>query len=243
MLSIQNLSVGVGEKTILSDVSLSFELGKNYLLLWKNGSGKSSLAHFLMGNPKYVFQSGSVTMDADNLLSLSIQQRASAGLFVSFQNIPEIPWIGVGEYLRLIYNQSLKQKNPSARPISPFVFRRVIDPTLKALSIPEEFLSRELNVGFSGWEKRKMELLQVKLLNPKYLILDEIDSWLDINAAQTVSEIIASLSAPDRSIIVITHHFEIEKYLPFDHVYVLKNGTCVREWNLKILQEIKENGF
>jgi len=175
MIHIQNLEVSAGEKQILNGVSMSFELGKNYCLLWKNGSGKSTLSSFLMWHPNYQYISGEVTLDGTDLNTLSPEERSAEGIFLSFQHVPEIPGISLSEYLRTIYNIALKQKDTTAADISPFIFKRFIKKHLTELHIDESFLDRDLNVGFSGWEKRKIEILQMKLIGPRYIILDEIE--------------------------------------------------------------------
>lgn len=243
MIEVKNLKINVWEKEILKDVNLSFERGKNYLILWKNGSGKSSLANFLMGNPLYQHISWEVSMEEKNLIEMEVFERAKAGLFLSFQNVPEIPGIQLWEYLRIIYNNFLVSHSPETKPLSPFVFKRFLSKYLQELEIDETFLSRELNVWFSGGEKRKIELLQAKLLEPKYIILDEIDSGLDVNAFQVVAEQIKKFDSPKNSLIVITHHFKILDFVNFDRVYILKHGTLQKSWGQELVAEIIKNGF
>lgn len=243
MLEVKNLKVNVWEKEILKWVDIRFEAWKNYLVLGKNGSGKSSLSGFLMWNPSYEFISWNVYIDGINLLEMDTSKRAQAGLFLSFQNIPEIPGIHLWEYLRIIYNNYLKFSSPETKPLSPFIFKRFVGKFLQELEIDENFLARDLNVWFSGGEKRKIELLQAKLLNPKYIILDEIDSWLDINAFKVVAEHIKKMVNEKTSIIIITHHFKIIDYIDFDMVYVLKNWEIQKTWWKQLVKEIVENGF
>lgn len=243
MLEIKNLWVKVGEQKILKWIDLNFETGKNYLLLWKNWSWKSSISNFLMWNPSYEHDFGEVLLDGKDLTALEADERSKAGIFLSFQNVPEIPGVNLKDYLRIIYNNHLKSTNPDLKPLTPFVFSRFIKKYLEELKIDEKFLSRDLNVWFSGWEKRKIEILQAKLLNPKYIILDEIDSWLDLDAFKTVAKLVGELSNENNSIIVITHHFKIAQYLKFDKVYVLKNWLLDKTWDTKLLDEIMDNWF
>ncbi|MBW7954985.1 hypothetical protein H3C61_04190 [Candidatus Gracilibacteria bacterium] len=199
-----------------------------------------------MGSPEYSHSSGEVLIDGIDLLSLEVWERAQLGIFLSFQNIPEILGINMGEYLRIIYNNYLKNQNNTdgkVAQLSPFVFKRFIKKYLDELKINEDFLKRDLNVGFSGGEKRKIELLQIKLLNPKYIILDEIDSGLDVDALKVVSNGIKEINSPNNSIIIITHHFEITKYIDIDKIYVLKNGLLDRVGGKEIIDDILENGF
>jgi len=249
MLQIKNLKINVGEKEILKWVSLDFEVGKNYLLLWKNWSGKSSLANFFMGNPKYEYIEWEVLIDKQDLLKMWVSERSGAWVFLSFQHIVEIPWINLWEYLRIIYNNYLSKRPVSLKEtglkngLSPFIFKRFIKKYLEELDIKESFLDRDLNVGFSGGEKRKIEILQARLLNPKYMIFDEVDSWLDLDAFKIVAELIKKLDNKDNSIIMITHNFKIMDYLKFDKVYVLKDWSIDKEWWLDIIEEIKKKGF
>jgi Fe-S cluster assembly ATP-binding protein len=259
MLKIKDLRIKAWNKEILKWVDLEFELWKNYLLLWKNGSWKSSLANFLMWNPNYEYVDGTVKIKPSplaplpigegvrgwgfDLLSLSPDERNKAWLFLSFQNIPEIEGIKLSEYLRIIYNIHLKDKNPETRDISPFIFKRFVKQFLEELDIPESFLDRDLNVWFSGWEKRKIELLQMKLVEPNYIILDEIDSWLDLDAFKIVANILKTMSNKYNTFIIITHQFRILDYLDVAWVYVMRDGKIVEKWGKELVKKIGEMGF
>lgn len=196
-----------------------------------------------MWHPKYEHVSGEVKLDGEDLLSLSPEERSEKGLFLSFQNVPEIKGIRLSEYLRTIYNIHLKTISPETKELSPFVFKRFIRKILEELKIDGSFLERELNVWFSGWEKRKIEILQMKLVGPKYIILDEIDSGLDLDAFKTVSELLKSVSTNENSLIIITHHFKILDYIDVDTVYVLNDGGILKKWWKELVAEISENGF
>lgn len=243
MIKIENLEVAVGNKKILNWVSLNFELWKNYCLLWKNWSGKSTLSSFLMWHPKYEYISWNIDFDWDNLLDLNPEERSNKWLFLSFQNVPEIKWIKLSEYLRTIYNISLKKSDLDVKELSPFIFKRFIKKYLNELHIDEKFLDRELNVWFSWWEKRKIEILQMKLIWPKYIILDEIDSWLDLDAFRTIAEMLKELSSENNSLIIITHYFTILDYIDVDRVYVMKDWNIVESWNKDLIERIKEKGY
>lgn len=243
MIQIKDLHIWVSEKEILKWVSLEFEKGKNYCLLGKNWSWKSSLSAFLMGHPKYEYISGSMEIDGEDMLEMSPDERSKKGIFLSFQNIPEIKGIKLKEYLRTIYNISLKNYNPDAPDITPFVFARFVKKYLEDLKIEEEFLERDLNVGFSGWEKRKIEILQMKLIWPKYIILDEIDSGLDLDAFKAVCELLKDLNSSENTFIIITHYFKILDYLDIDRVYVMKWGKVFKEGWEELVNFIKENGY
>ena len=243
MIKIKNLKVKVWDKKILKWIDLKFELWNNYCILWKNGSWKSSLASVLAWNPKYEVVSWKVTIDSKDLLSMSPEERSNLWLFLSFQNVPEIKWINLNEYLRVIYNAHLKNEKNDVRELSPFLFKRFIKKYLNDLHIEEDFLNRELNVGFSWWEKRKIEILQMKLIWPKYIILDEIDSWLDLDAFKTIAFMLKELSSENNSFIIITHYFKILDFLDIDKVYVFKKWKVVEEGDKNLALKISEEGF
>lgn len=224
MLTIESLCVSAEGKSVLSNINLQFQEGKTYFLLGKNGSGKTSLSLALMGHPKYSVTSGSVFLDEEDLLAKTSEARAAAGLFLSLQNIPEIRGVKISEYLRTIINAKLRRNDPSVKSLSPFIVRRMVIKECESLGIPETFLDRELNVGFSGGEKRRLELLQMKLLDPKVVILDEIDSGLDIDAFKTVATSLAECRSTDRTLVIVTHNFLLAQYLPPDFVVILEAG-------------------
>lgn len=249
MLSIKNLSVEVDKKTILDNISMEFELGKNYCVIGKNGSGKSSLAMAIMGHPKYQItnwelwitnskrQKDNLSPSTFDLLLLSPHERAKLGIFVAFQHIPEIKGIKLFEFLRSIYDA----KNNSTT--SFLAFKKIIEPCMKELEISMEFLRRDLNVWFSGGERRKIEILQLKLLEPTYIFLDEIDSGLDVDAFKSVVQMVAKVNHEKNSFIIITHIFDILKHIPVDHVYVLEQGKIIKEGDQKLIEVIKKEWF
>ena len=241
MLLLEKLSIAVEDKTIIQDLSLNFELGKNYCLLGKNGSGKSSLAMAIMGHPSYEVTNGKLLVNNGiediDVLELDPHERAKLGIFVAFQTIPEIKWVKLFEFLRSIYNATLGQN------LSFVQFKKHILPLCDALKINTEFLRRDVNVGFSGGERRKIEMLQLKLLNPKYIFLDEVDSGLDVDAFRDVANMIQELNTTENTFIIITHYFTILDYVPVDQVYVLESGKIVKEGDINVALEIKEKGF
>lgn len=243
MINIKDLHVWIQDKEILKWISIDFELWKNYCLLWKNGSWKSTLSSFLMWHPKYEYKDWTVNIDWEDLLELNPEERSAKWLFLSFQNVPEIKGIKLSEYLRVIYNISLKNNSPEVQELSPFIFKRFIKKHLEELNIDEKFLDRELNVWFSWGEKRKIEILQMKLIWPKYIILDEIDSGLDLDAFRTIAEMLKKLSNENNSLIIITHYFKILEFIDVDKVYVMKDGNIVKEGGSELAKEISESGF
>ena len=237
MLKITNLSAQVENKEILHSISFDFQSGKNYCILGKNGSGKSSLAMLITGNPKYEITDGTIELDGQVLNEMSPDERARAGIFLTFQNIPEIPGVKLFEFLKSIYDA--KAETPSTF----LSFKKIIEPLMQELEIPKDFLWRDLNVGFSWGEKRKIEVLQIKLLNPKYIILDEIDSGLDVNAVRQVAELLETTNTPDNSFIIITHLFEMLQTLPLEQVLVLEKGVIKEVWGRELIEKVKKDGF
>lgn len=243
MLIVKNVKANVGEKEILAGVNMELELGKNYVVLGKNGSGKSTLSAVIAGNPKYTMVSWEITLDGEDVLTMTPEERSLKGIFLSFQNVPEIKWVNLAEYLRTIYNNALKKKSPDTPAVSPFIFKRLIKKFTDELKIDESFLGRDLNVGFSWGEKRKIEILQMKLLEPRYIILDEIDSGLDVDAFRTIAELLKSVDSEKNTIVIITHYFNILEYVPVESVFVMKDGLVVKQWGVQLIDDIKIHGF
>ncbi len=237
MLDITNCSIQVEDQTVINDISMQFKLGQNYCVLGKNGSGKSSLALTIMGHPAYEITGGDITIEGDSLIDMEPDERAKRGIFLAFQSIPEVKGVKLFEFLRTIYNATTGE---DARFLQ---FKKIIEPLLSELGIDKEFLRRDLNVGFSWGERRKVEILQLKLLQPKYIILDEVDSGLDVDAFRSVAKLLQDINSTDNTFIVITHYFDILDYLPVDHVYVLENGQIVQEGGQDIANQIKQSGF
>lgn len=237
MLQLKNLSVHVGEKQILNQISFDFETGKNYCILGKNGSGKSSLAMAIAGNPKYEISESELLLDGQNLAEMSPDERNKAGIFLTFQNIPEIPGVKLFEFLKTIYDAR-------AEKASTFLeFKKIIEPLMAELEIEKSFLWRDLNVGFSGGEKRKIEVLQIKLLKPKIIILDEIDSGLDVNAVKQVAELLKAVDTEENSFIVITHLFEMLQELPLEKILILEQGKIKAIGGRELMEQVRREGF
>ncbi len=237
MLQISDIVVQVEDSTVLNGVSLSFEKGKNYCILGKNGSGKSSLALTVMGHPSYEVVSWNIMLDGENLLEMEADERAKAGIFLAFQSIPEVKWVKLFEFLRTIYNARWDKKE------SFVSFKRIIIPHLEELGIDQEFLWRDLNVWFSGWERRKIEILQLKILEPRYIFLDEVDSGLDVDAFRAVANLLKDRNWEDNSFVIITHYFSILEYINVDQVHVLENGKVTETWGKEVAERIKSLGF
>ena len=237
MLQINNLSVHIWEKEILNGISFDFEKGKNYCVLWKNGSGKSSLAMTIAWNPKYEISNWDILLNWESLKNLSVDERSKKGIFLSIQNIPEIPWVKLFEFLKAIYD--IRQEKPT----SFMWFKKIIEPLIDELEIDKSFLRRDLNVGFSWGEKRKIEVLQIRLLNPSIIILDEIDSGLDVNAVKQVSTLLKKINNTENTFIIITHLFEMLEGLPIEQVLIIENWKLKETWNKNLMNKIKKEGF
>ena len=237
MLKLENLSVQIKGKEILKNISFDFELWKNYCILGKNWSWKSSLAMSIAWNPKYEIVSWDIKLDSTSLKSLAADERSKLWIFLTFQNVPEIPWVKLFEFLKNIYD--IRQEKPTT-----FIsFKKIIEPLMEELWIDKDFLRRDLNVGFSWWEKRKIEVLQIKLLKPQVIILDEIDSWLDVNAVKLVSELLKETNSENNTFIIITHLFEMLEWLPIEKVLIIDKWEIKEIGDNKLMEKIKKEGF
>jgi Fe-S cluster assembly ATP-binding protein len=190
-----------------------------------------------MGHPNYDVLSGDIVLDGESIMDMEPHERAKSGLFLAFQHIPEIKGVKLFEFLRTIYNA----KNDT--DLRFVAFKKHILPLMDELAIDHEFLWRDLNVGFSGGERRKIEILQLKLLNPRYIILDEVDSGLDVDAFRSVASLLSSLDSADNSIIIITHYFSILDHIPVDHVSVMQSGKLIKEGDATLANVIQAQGF
>jgi Fe-S cluster assembly ATP-binding protein len=237
MLKISTVSVKIAEKNVLDNVSLEILPGKNVCLLGKNGSGKSSLALTVMGHPDYEVMWGDITLDGESILERWPDLRARAGIFLAFQSIPEIKGVKLFEFLRTIYNARFAKKE------SFVSFKKIILPYLEELHIDKEFLRRDINVGFSGGERRKIEILQLKLLQPTYVFLDEVDSGLDVDAFRSVAQLLREVATDQTSFVIITHYFTILDYLPVDTVVVLQWGKVVEQGGAEIVKRVQLDWF
>jgi Fe-S cluster assembly ATP-binding protein len=238
-LKINNLQVEREGLEIVKGVTLEIKPGETHALMGPNGSGKSSLANALMGHPKYVVTGGSVTIDGEDITTLGPDEKAKRGLFLSMQYPPEVPGVTVAHFLRVITTTARRE------PISIPQFREILKEKLQLLQIDPAFLQRSLNEGFSGGEKKRMEILQLALLEPKFAILDETDSGLDVDALKVVTDGIARIreTHPDMGILLITHYARILDRLPPQHVHVLAGGKIVRSGGRELVDEIERDGY
>lgn len=238
MLKIENLKVEVDGKEILKGVNLEVQPNKVHVIMGPNGSGKSTLAQSIMGHPKYEVTEGSVEINGEDLLSLEPNERAQKGVFLSFQYPSEIPGVTISNYLRLIYNNSHNEK------LTPARFRKLLCDKMALLEIPQEFSERYLNEGFSGGEKKRMEMLQMLILEPRVAILDETDSGLDIDALKIVSKAVNTLKEKtEMSVVLITHYTRVLEHIEADTVHILQSGKIVREGGSELAHELESKGY
>jgi len=237
LLEIKDLHAGVEGKEILKGLSLSVGKGEIHVILGPNGSGKSTLMNLIMGHPKYQITSGTIEFEGEELNDLQTFERARKGLFLSFQIPEEIPGITVENMLRTA-KQAVTDEKVKILP-----FRRELKKLMEELKMKPEYAERYLNVGFSGGEKKRTEILQLLMLNPKLAMLDETDSGLDVDAVQIVSEGVAKFHNADNSCLIITHNARILEKLKVDRVHVLMNGTIVEEGGPELIDDINSRGF
>ena len=237
LLDIMGLHAGVEGKEILKGLSLTVGKGEVHVILGPNGSGKSTLMNVIMGHPKYEVTAGSIAFEGEDITQLKTFERARKGLFLSFQTPEEIPGISVENMIR-----TAKQAVSGER-VKLLPFRRKLKAMMEELKIKPEYADRYLNVGFSGGEKKRNEILQLLMLEPKLALLDETDSGLDVDAVQIVSEGVAKFHNEGNSCLIITHNTRILEKLTVDRVHVLMNGTIVEEGGAELIEEINRRGF
>ncbi len=237
MLEIKDLHVEIEKKEVLKGINLKFKKGKIHALMGPNGSGKSTLANTLMGNPKYKITKGKIIFNGEDITNLDPAQRAKKGIFLSFQNPSEIEGITISNFLRMSLNNSKNQK------ISVLDFHKLLKEKLKFLKMPENFSERYLNYGFSGGEKKKSEILQLSILDPKVAILDETDSGLDIDALKIIANGVNKLMNKEKIIMVITHYKRILEYLKPDKLFVMMNGKIVLEGEHELVNQLEKKGY
>ncbi|MDE3239172.1 MAG: Fe-S cluster assembly ATPase SufC [Paracoccaceae bacterium] len=243
MLEIKNLHVKLEEedKAILKGVNLTVEAGKVHAIMGPNGSGKSTLSYVLSGREGYEVTEGSATLDGQDLLALEPEERAAAGLFLAFQYPVEIPGVGNMTFLRTAVNAQRKARGEEE--MSSAEFLKVVREKAKTLKIDAEMLKRPVNVGFSGGEKKRNEILQMAMLEPKMCILDETDSGLDVDAMKLVSDGVNALRSEGRSFLVITHYQRLLDHIVPDVVHIMANGRIIRTGGPELALEVEKNGY
>ncbi|MGB9679546.1 MAG: Fe-S cluster assembly ATPase SufC [Minisyncoccia bacterium] len=237
LLEVKNLHVEIEEGEILKGLNLTINKGEIHAIMGPNGSGKSTLCNSLMGNPRYKITDGEIIFDGEDITHIKVNERAKKGMFLSFQSPEEIPGITVDNFIRTSAN-IITGKN-----LSMIQFAKQMKEKMDMLDMKQEYRTRYLNVGFSGGEKKKSEILQMAILNPKLVMLDEIDSGLDIDALKVVAETVKKLKTPEMSILIVTHYNRILDYLEPDVISVLMDGQIVKNGNKNLAKELEEKGY
>jgi Fe-S cluster assembly ATP-binding protein len=241
VLEIKNLTATAGDKEILRGITLTVNAGEVHAIMGPNGSGKSTLAQVLAGHPAYVVTGGSVTYLGQDLLDMEAEERAQAGVFLAFQYPVEIPGVTNAYFLRAAYNAQRKARGQEE--LDPMDFLDLLEDKLKLVEWGPEIMSRAVNAGFSGGEKKRNEILQMAVLEPKLAILDETDSGLDIDALKVVANGVNSLRRPDNATIVVTHYQRLLDHIVPDHVHVLAGGRIVKSGGKELALELEARGY
>ena len=241
MLKIENLHARVDDKEILKGLSLSVKAGEVAAIMGPNGSGKSTLSYAVAGREGYEVTDGSISLNGESLLDMEANERAAKGLFLAFQYPLEIPGVTTMTFLKAAMNAQRKQRGEAEMSTPDFI--KTVRTAADKLGIKQDFLRRPLNVGFSGGEKKRMEVLQMMLLQPRFAILDETDSGLDIDALRIVAEGVNALRSPDRGFLVITHYQRLLDYIKPDSVHVLSAGRIVKSGGPELAHELERNGY
>lgn len=237
LLKIENLSAGTEDKEILKNINFEINPGEVHVIMGPNGSGKTTLSNTIMGNPRYIISSGKIFFEGEDITELSTDKRAKAGIFMSFQTPMEVNGISTENFIRTALQQKTDEN------ISFIKFRKQLHEEMEKLSMDKSYGDRYLNVGFSGGEKKKNEILQLLMLNPKLAILDETDSGLDVDATRIVAEGINRYHNDENAVIIITHHRELIRKIEPDKVHVIVDGEIALEGGEEIVDRIESEGF
>ncbi len=243
LLEIKNLSVEINEQEILHDLNLNVEAASLHVVMGPNGAGKSTLSNVLLGHPNFQVKSGKIIFADQDITNLSPEERAILGLFMSWQQPPEIEGVALDQFLFLAYKNIFAARDENWQAPSVFEFSEILKKQAGILNIQTDLLKRSLNVGFSGGEKKKIEMLQLSLLDPKLAILDETDSGLDIDALKIVAESIKNYHQNKGTVLLITHYPEILEFLKPDFVHVMIKGQIVTSGGEELINTIKQSGF
>lgn len=241
MLKINNLHASIDNKTILKGINLEVKPGEVHAIMGPNGSGKSTLASVIAGKEEYEVTKGNITFENQTIDDLAAEERAHKGIFLSFQYPVEIPGVSVTNFIKTAINESRKAKGLDDMPASEML--KLIREKADLLEIDRKFLSRSLNEGFSGGEKKRNEIFQMAMLNPKLAILDETDSGLDIDASRIVANGVNKLKNKDNAVVVITHYQRLLDYIVPDYVHVIYNGKIVKSGTKELALELEEKGY
>jgi Fe-S cluster assembly ATP-binding protein len=241
LLEIPGLTANVSDKQILTGIDLTVDTGEVHAIMGPNGSGKSTLAQVLAGNPAYEVTGGTVRYDGHDLLEMEPEERAQAGIFLAFQYPVEIPGVSNAYFLRAAYNEMRTARGEEE--VDPLEFADIMEEKLKLIDMDTSMLSRSVNTGFSGGEKKRNEILQMAVLTPRLAVLDETDSGLDIDALRTVADGVNALKRPDNATIVVTHYQRLLNYIVPDYVHVLAGGRIRKSGGKELALELEEKGY
>ncbi len=241
MLEIKKLHATVGGKEILKGMNLTIPKGEVHAIMGPNGAGKSTLSYLIAGKPGYDITKGEILWDGQDLTAMTPDQRAAAGVFLAFQYPMEVPGVATMTFLRTAINSQRKARGEEPMKTPDFI--KLINAKAEIMGVSKDMLRRPLNVGFSGGEKKRMEILQMVLLEPGLCLLDETDSGLDIDALKTVSDGVNSLRSPERSMLVITHYQRLLDYIVPDKVHVLSDGKIIKSGDKNLALELEKNGY
>ena len=241
ILDIKNLNVSIEKKEILKNFQLKINENETHVIMGPNGCGKSTLSKVLAGHPAYEIKNGTISFKKQDLLDMPPEIRSHEGLFLAFQYPIEISGVTNYDFLRIAYNE--KQKYLKEKELDPLEFMELIKNLLGNLKMKTEFLNRNLNEGFSGGEKKRNEILQMLLLTPQLIILDEIDSGLDMDAVKIICEAIAMYKEKNSSLVVITHYPRILSYLKPTHIHIMMEGKIIKTGNLELIELLEKNGY
>jgi len=245
-LDIKDLHVTIEDKEILKGVDVSVNQGQIHAVMGPNGSGKSTLASTIMGHPKFKVTKGDIQFDSESILPLAPDARARKGLFLAFQYPYEVPGVSLATFLRTAYNavrQGGRKGDLGQEMVSVLEFRKLLKEKLKLLEMDESFATRYLNDGFSGGEKKRCEILQLAILQPKIAVLDETDSGLDIDSVKIVAEGVDKLVGPEMGVMIITHYQRILRYITPDYVHILLDGRIVKSGGPELAEALEEKGY
>ncbi len=242
-LEIKDLHVNIEDKEILTGLSLTIKQGEIHAIMGPNGTGKSTLAYTLMGHPNYTVTGGEVLLDGQNVLELEPDERSRAGIFLAFQYPVAIPGVTVANFLRSAINSRRRAENPEDKGMPIPEFRKMLKERMDALKMDHTFAGRYLNDGFSGGEKKRAEILQMATLKPRFAILDETDSGLDIDALRIVSEGVNALSGPELGVLVITHYQRLLNYIKPHFVHVMMGGRIVESGGPELALHLEDQGY
>ncbi|MBT4349533.1 Fe-S cluster assembly ATPase SufC [bacterium] len=243
LLQIKNLHIAVDDREIIKGLDLEIKSGEIHIIMGPNGAGKSTLSNALLGDPSLDLKQGKIVFVDKNISDFKTEDRAKLGLFMSWQHPPEITGVSLDQFLFLAYKNIMLAQDKKWQAPSIFEFKQKLEQEAAKLEIPIKFLQRSLNVGFSGGEKKKIEMLQLAILEPKLAILDETDSGLDVDAIKLLHQAIKEFKVKDRAVLLITHHPNILDYIKPDYVHIMIDGQIVKSGSQDLIKEVQKAGF